>query len=89
MLDHIGEKVARETSIVRYAAGARMSAHTHSGGEEFLVVTGSCHDDAGDYPDGTYVRNPIGTAHARWAGPDVRCCSSSCSGSTRPMLGVS
>jgi anti-sigma factor ChrR (cupin superfamily) len=28
------------------------------------------HDDAGDYPEGTYVRNPIGTAHAPWAGPD-------------------
>jgi hypothetical protein len=40
------------------------------GGEEFLVLAGSFHDDAGDYPDGTYVRNPIGTAHAPWAGPD-------------------
>ena len=56
--------------IVRYAAGARSSAHTHGGGEEFLVLAGSFHDDAGDYPEGTYVRNPIGTAHAPWAGPD-------------------
>ena len=70
MLDRIGEEVARETSIVRYAAGARFSAHTHGGGEEFLVLAGSFHDDAGDYPEGTYVRNPIGTAHASWAGPD-------------------
>ncbi len=31
---------------------------------------GSFHDDAGDYPEGAYVRNPIGTAHASWAGPD-------------------
>jgi anti-sigma factor ChrR (cupin superfamily) len=70
MLDRIGEEIARETSIVRYAAGARFSAHTHGGGEEFLVLAGSLHDDAGDYPDGTYVRNPIGTAPASWAGPD-------------------
>jgi len=70
MLDRAGEEVARETAIVRYAAGARLSAHTHGGGEEFLVLAGSFHDDAGDYPDGTYVRNPIGTRHAPWAGPD-------------------
>ena len=38
MLDRIGGEIARETSIVRDAAGARSSAHTHGGGEEFLVL---------------------------------------------------
>jgi hypothetical protein len=33
------------------------------------VLAGSLYDDAGDYPDGTSVRNPIATARARWAGP--------------------
>jgi anti-sigma factor ChrR (cupin superfamily) len=66
MLDRIGGEVARETSIVRYAAGAR----THGGGEEFLVLAGSCHDHGGDYREGTYVRNPKGPAPASWAGPD-------------------
>jgi anti-sigma factor ChrR (cupin superfamily) len=70
MLDLIDKELARETSIVRYAAGAAVSAHAYGGGEEFLVLAGSVHDDAGDYPDGTYVRNPIGTAHARRAGSD-------------------
>src|SRR5690242_17095763 len=70
MLDRIGDEVARATSIVRYAANARFSSHTHGGGEEFFVLAGSFHDDTGDYPEGTYVRNPIGTAHAPWAGPD-------------------
>src|ERR1041384_5451885 len=70
MLDRIGEEVARATSIVRYAADARFSAHTHGGGEEFLVLGGSFHDATGDYPEGAYVRNPIGTSHAPWAGPD-------------------
>jgi anti-sigma factor ChrR (cupin superfamily) len=70
MLDRIGEEVARATSIVRYAPDSRFSAHTHGGGEEFLVLAGSFHDSSGDYPEGTYVRNPIGTAHAPWAGPD-------------------
>src|SRR5262249_29763432 len=66
----IGDEVARATSIVRYASNARFSAHTHGGGEEFLVLGGSFHDDTGDYREGAYVRNPIGTSHAPWAGPD-------------------
>jgi anti-sigma factor ChrR (cupin superfamily) len=69
LLDRLGKETARETSIARYGPGARFGADVH-GGEEFLVLAGSFHDDAGDYPDGTYVRNPIGTAHAPWAGPD-------------------
>jgi len=70
MLDRIGEEVARATSIVRYAPDARFSEHVHGGGEEFLVLAGSFHDASGDYLEGAYVRNPIGTAHAPWAGPD-------------------
>jgi anti-sigma factor ChrR (cupin superfamily) len=70
MLDRVGEEVARATTIVRYAPNARFSPHTHGGGEEFLVLAGSFHDDTGDFPEGTYVRNPIGTSHAPWAGPD-------------------
>jgi anti-sigma factor ChrR (cupin superfamily) len=70
MLDRIGEEVLRETSIVRYAAGARVRAPAHRGGEELLVLAGSFHDDAGDYPDGTYLRNPIGTTRTSWAGVD-------------------
>lgn len=70
MLDRIGQEVARATSIVRYQPNARFTQHTHGGGEEFLVLEGSFHDEAGDYLTGSYVRNPIGSAHAPWAGPD-------------------
>ncbi|NVE94543.1 cupin domain-containing protein [Altererythrobacter lutimaris] len=63
MLDRIGGEVARATSIVRYAPGSHFSAHTHSGGEEFIVLEGTFQDEHGDYPAGTYVRNPIGTRH--------------------------
>ena len=38
MLDRIGGEVARATTIVRYAPGSRFSAHTHNGGEEFVVL---------------------------------------------------
>ena len=63
MLDRIGGEVARATSIVRYAAGSHFSEHTHSGGEEFIVLDGVFQDEHADYPTGSYVRNPIGTYH--------------------------
>lgn len=64
MLDRVGEEVARATSIVRYAAGARFDRHMHGGGEEVLVLEGIFSDEHGDYPAGAYLRNPPGTAHA-------------------------
>lgn len=63
MLDRIGDEVARATSIVRYAPGSQFSAHTHTGGEEFIVLEGVFQDEHGDYPAGTYVRNPPTTSH--------------------------
>ncbi|RMA82590.1 cupin domain-containing protein [Umboniibacter marinipuniceus] len=63
MLDRIGEESARATSIVRYAPNSEFSSHVHSGGEEFIVLAGVFADEHGEYPAGTYVRNPIGTAH--------------------------
>jgi hypothetical protein len=63
MLDRIGDEVARATSIVRYAPHSRFSSHTHGGGEEFLVLDGVFQDEHGDYPIGTYVRNPPTSAH--------------------------
>lgn len=64
MLDRIGDEVARATSLVRYAAGSRFSRHEHAKGEEFLVLDGVFADEHGDYPTGTYVRNPPGSGHA-------------------------
>lgn len=63
MLDRIGDEVARATSIVRYAPGSRFAAHTHGGGEEFLVLEGVFQDEHGDYPPGWYVRNPPTSSH--------------------------
>ncbi len=63
MLDRMGEEVARATSIVRYAPGSQFSAHTHTGGEEFIVLEGVFQDEHGDFPQGTYVRNPPTTSH--------------------------
>ena len=63
MLERDGEEVARATSVVRYAPDSHFSAHTHGGGEEFLVLEGIFSDEYGDYPAGTYIRNPVGSTH--------------------------
>lgn len=63
LLDRIGEEVARATSIVRFAPNSCFSAHTHDGGEEFLVLDGVFEDESGVYPAGSYVRNPPTSRH--------------------------
>ena len=63
MLDRIGDEVARATSIVRYAPESHFSPHTHGGGEEFIVLDGVFQDEHGDYPAGSYVRNPPTSRH--------------------------
>lgn len=69
MLDRIGGEVARATTIVRYAPKSHFSAHTHTGGEEFIVLDGVFQDEHGDYPEGTYVRNPPTTSHTPGSEP--------------------
>jgi quercetin dioxygenase-like cupin family protein len=64
MLFRIGAEKARATSIVRYEAGSSFARHAHPGGEEFLVLDGVFQDEHGDYPAGSYIRNPPGTSHA-------------------------
>ncbi len=63
MLDRIGDEVARATTIVRFAPNSEFSQHDHDGGEEFFVLEGVFSDEHEDYPTGSYIRNPIGTAH--------------------------
>lgn len=63
MLDRLGEEVARATSIVRYKKGSQFSPHVHSGGEEFLVLEGVFSDEHGDFPAGSYIRNPPTSRH--------------------------
>lgn len=51
------------TSIVRYQAGSHFTAHNHPMGEEIFVLEGTFSDEDGDYPQGTYIRNPPGSSH--------------------------
>lgn len=69
MLFRIGEEVARATSFVRYAPGSAFPRHVHGGGEEILVLDGVFQDEHGDYPAGSYFRNPPGTSHIPASAP--------------------
>jgi hypothetical protein len=68
-LDRIGGEVARATTIVRFAPGSAFSAHTHGGGEEYIVLDGVFQDEMGDFPAGSYVRNPPTSRHTPASAP--------------------
>jgi hypothetical protein len=69
MLDRIGDEVARATSIVRYDPNSRFPAHVHGGGEEFIVLEGVFQDEQGDFPAGSYIRNPPRSRHTPGSEP--------------------
>ncbi len=74
---HIGiwrKPLAREeaerghaTSVVRYEAGASFAKHGHPLGEEIIVLQGTFSDESGDFPAGSYLRNPEGYVHAPYS----------------------
>jgi len=51
------------TSLVRYSAGAIYLPHCHPNGEEIFVLEGTLYDERGDFPSGSYIRNPPGSYH--------------------------
>ncbi|MEM8950369.1 MAG: cupin domain-containing protein [Pseudomonadota bacterium] len=69
MLDRIGDEVARATTIVRYDPGSQFSPHVHTGGEEFIVLDGVFQDEHGDFPAGSYIRNPPQSSHTPGSEP--------------------
>ena len=64
MLERDGDEVARATSVVQYAPGAKFASHSHDLGEEIFVLEGVFSDETGDYPAGSYIMNPPGSSHA-------------------------
>ena len=55
------------TSFVRFAAGASFPQHHHPQGEEIYVMEGTFSDETGDYPAGSYLRNPAGSCHTPYS----------------------
>jgi anti-sigma factor ChrR (cupin superfamily) len=64
LIEREGAEVARATSVVRYEAGSQFPLHTHGLGEEILVLAGEFADEQGVYGEGTYIKNPPGSAHS-------------------------
>ncbi|MGC4094085.1 MAG: cupin domain-containing protein [Polyangiaceae bacterium] len=54
-------------ALLRYAPGARVPRHRHSGYEHILVLEGSQCDDAGRYEAGTLIVNEPGSEHDVWS----------------------
>lgn len=55
------------TALLRYAPGAEVPAHEHTGFEHIVVLSGEQYDDRGRYPAGTFVVNPPGSGHRVWS----------------------
>lgn len=51
------------TSFVKFEAGSYFPEHVHTQGEEIYVLDGVFSDENGDYPAGSYLRNPPGSRH--------------------------
>lgn len=64
MLDRVAAESGRATSLVRYAPETSFPMHGHPRGEEIFVLSGTFSDGGGDYPAGSYLRNPPGSQHA-------------------------
>ena len=62
-LERIAAESGHTTSFVRFEAGASFPPHDHPQGEEIYIMDGVFSDENGDYPAGTYVRNPPGSRH--------------------------
>ncbi len=63
-LEREGKEFGHTTSVVRYLANSKFKAHPHPLGEEIFVLEGVFSDEKGDYPKGTYIRNPPGSSHS-------------------------
>ena len=62
-LEREAKESGHTTSVVSYSSGSKFKAHKHPGGEEIFVLSGTFSDERGDYPEGTYIRNPPGSMH--------------------------
>jgi len=63
-LEREDKESGHTTSIVKYDAGSAFKPLPHPMGEEIFVLEGVFSDEFGDYPAGTYIRNPPNSVHA-------------------------
>ena len=62
-LEREAKESGHTTSLVKYHAKASFASHPHPQGEEIFVLEGIFSDEHGDYPAGSYLRNPANSRH--------------------------
>ena len=58
------------TALVKWAPNTQFRPHKHWGGEEILVLSGTFHDEHGEYPKGSWLRSPHLSAHTPYIKDD-------------------
>ncbi len=51
------------TALVKWEPNTKFQSHIHIGGEEIFVLEGTFEDEFGEYPVGTWLRNPPNSTH--------------------------
>lgn len=59
------------TALVFWPAGEHFVPHTHVGGEEIIVLSGTFRDEHGVYPQGSWIRSPHLSVHTPWVEEDT------------------
>ena len=62
-LERVAKESGHTTSFVKFEPGSYFPQHSHPNGEEIFVLEGVFSDENGDYPAGSYLRNPPGSFH--------------------------
>ena len=62
IFEQMDQAMGRTTGLFRYTTHGRLAPPIPEGGEEIFVLDGTLTDEHGEYPTGTYIRNPIGTS---------------------------
>lgn len=58
---------APQIALLRYAPGAAVPLHRHTGVETILVLEGAQSDDRGTYETGRLIINPAESEHRVWS----------------------
>ena len=65
---HLHKHESEKVALLDWSANTPVPEHVHRGGEEVFVVQGSFSDEHGEYPAGTWLRNPDQSSHIAVAG---------------------
>ena len=58
------------TALVKWSPNTQFNTHSHSGGEEILVLEGTLYDELGMYPKGSWLRSPNFSQHTPFTKDD-------------------